>query len=309
MALVGAQRIRDQVAQYEPVDIATFLYVTVASIAALLAIRSDYVPGEGWLLLANGLLLVLIALAPRARRLGPVGRTLGDWYPILLLPALYAEVGVLTLNAGFQNDWTVQRLETWVFGSEVSYRWIREMPNLGLSWILHACYLLYVVILYGAPFGLWVTGRRDQARLTILALAVTFFLCYMVFLFFPVAGPRYAFDLPSNTAAHVWPARAAQWMLDMGDSWGAAFPSSHVAGAVVATGMAVRYWRPLGLALLPVTAGLVLGVVYGQFHYGVDALGGLVVAGLMLAVMEWWRERWAPQPVVSSVVSVLEVSH
>ena len=129
----------------------------------------------------------------------------------------------------------------------------------------------------------------------------------MVFLFSPVAGPRYAFGLPSNAAAHVWPARAAQWMLDMGDSWGAAFPSSHVAGAVVATGMAIRYWRPLGLALLPVTTGLVLGVVYGQFHYGVDALSGLVLAGLILAAMEWVRERWAAQP-AASVVGVLEVS-
>ena len=308
MAFVETGRLRGQLAPYEPVDLATIVYVVAATIAVLLSLRSDGVPGEWWLLLANALLLVLVALAPRARSRGPVGRTLGDWYPMLLLPALYAEVGVLTLNAGFQNDWTVQRLETWVFGSEVSYRWIREMPNLRLSWILHACYLMYVVILYGSPFGLWVSGRRDQARRTILALAVTFFLCYMVFLFFPVAGPRYAFDLPSNAAAHVWPARAAQWVLDMGDSWGAAFPSSHVAGAVVATGMAVRYWRPLGLALLPVTVGLVLGVVYGQFHYGVDALSGLVVAGLILAVMEWWRERWAPQPSVSSVAGVLEVS-
>jgi len=297
----------DFVKRYEPVDFVTGFYAAVATIAVLLSLRSETVAGEGWLLLANALLFTLIWLAPRARRLGPVARTLADWYPVLLLPALYAEVGVLTLNAGFQNDWNVQRLETWVFGSEVSYRWIREMPNVGLSWILHACYLLYVVILYGAPFGLWVSGRRDQARQTILALAVTFFLCYIVFLFFPVAGPRYAFDLPSNAAAHVWPARAAQWMLDMGDSWGAAFPSSHVAGAVVATGMAIRYWRPLGLALLPVTTGLVLGVVYGQFHYGVDALSGLVLAGLILAAMEWVRERWAAQP-AASVVGVLEVS-
>ena len=71
--------------------------------------------------------------------------------------------------------------------------------------------------------------------------------------------------------------------------------------------MAIRYWRPLGLALLPVTGGLVVGVVYGQFHYGVDALSGLVLAGLILAAMEWVRERWAAQP-AASVVGVLEVS-
>src|SRR2546430_8015603 len=34
--------------------------------------------------------------------------------------------------------------------------------------------------------------------------------------------------------------------LDRGDSWGAAFPSSHVAAAVVAAICALRYWRALG---------------------------------------------------------------
>ncbi len=50
--------------------------------------------------------------------------------------------------------------------------------------------------------------------------------------------------------------------------------------------MALRYWRPVGLVLLPFTAGLILAVVYGQFHYAVDALSGLIVAALMLGVMQ-----------------------
>src|SRR2546426_6269188 len=45
------------------------------------------------------------------------------------------------------------------------------------------------------------------------------------------------------------------WLLDLGDSWGAAFPSSHVAAAVVAALCALRYWRPLGLLLTPLTVG------------------------------------------------------
>ncbi len=112
---------------------------------------------------------------------------------------------------------------------------------------------------------------------------ITFYLCYVVFLFFPVAGPRYAFDLAHNAATDVWPARATQWLLDRGDSWGAAFPSSHVAAAVVAAVCALRYWRRLGLVLTPFTIGLVLSVVYGQFHYAVDAVAGLIVAGAVLA--------------------------
>src|SRR5207237_54408 len=65
-------------------------------------------------------------------------------------------------------------------------------------------------------------------------------------------------------------------------SLGAAFPSSHVAAAVVAAVCALRYWRRLGLVLTPFTLGLVLSVVYGQFHYAVDAVAGLIVAGAVL---------------------------
>ena len=50
--------------------------------------------------------------------------------------------------------------------------------------------------------------------------------------------------------------------------------------------MALRYWRPAGLALLPFTAGLILAVVYGQFHYAADALAGLMVAAVMIGLMQ-----------------------
>ena len=267
--------------KFKAIDWATLVYICAATIAVI-AYAGDDLEGWEWLLLANALIVLLVLLAPRARLGGPVGRFLAEWYPMLLLGGLYAEVGVLNVDVGFHHDLWVQRLEAWMFGSQVSYRWIREMPNVTLSWLLHACYIAYYPILCASPLGLWLVGRRDAAQHTILAVMVTFYLCYVFFLFFPVAGPRYAFDLAHNAATEVAPARLAQWLLDRGDAWGAAFPSSHVAGAVVATLCALWYWRPLGLFLLPFTLGLVFAVVYGQFHYAVDAVAGLGVAVVVL---------------------------
>jgi hypothetical protein len=50
-------------------------------------------------------------------------------------------------------------------------------------------------------------------------------------------------------------------------------------------------------------------VVYGQFHYGVDALSGLLLAGIMLALMQRGRVVEVPARAKDdSVVGVLDVS-
>ena len=179
--------------RFTALDLITLLYVAVATAAVLAFARKDETEW-GWLLVAHGLIVMLVLLAPRAREAGPIGHFLGDWYGMLLLLGLYAEVGMVNVDLGYQHDPTIQRLELWVFGSQVSYRWIREMPSAAFSWVMHSCYLAYYAILSASPLGLWLHGRRDAARRTIFAVMVTFYLCYVVFLFYPVAGPRYAFD-------------------------------------------------------------------------------------------------------------------
>ena len=165
---------RSVVQRFAAVDIFTLVYIAVATGAVLAFSGHDH---AGWnlLLTAHALILVLVLIAPAARKAGPVGRFLGDWYPMLLLGGLYAEVGVLNVDLAYQHDLAIQRLELWAFGSQLSYRWIREMPNPLLSWFLHGCYLAYYAILYASPLGLWLSGRRAAARHTIFAVMITFF--------------------------------------------------------------------------------------------------------------------------------------
>ena len=125
-------------------------------------------------------------------------------------------------------DGIVQRWEIAVFGRQVAYDWIRAMPSPTLSWALHLSYLSYYFLVIAAPAGLWWLGRRRAARQAIFAISLTFFTCYLAFLIFPVAGPLYAWPLPDNPATRVWPAQVVRFLLDRGDAWGSAFPSSHV---------------------------------------------------------------------------------
>jgi membrane-associated phospholipid phosphatase len=118
-------------------------------------------------------------------------------------------------------------------------------------------------------------------------MMVAFVLCYVVFVLFPVAGPNYAFEHPTGAVREVWSARLVYGVLAGGSSFGAAFPSSHVAAAGVAI---LALWReaPRAAAALVVPAVLlVIGTVYCQMHYGVDVLGGLLVIPAALGIA--WR--------------------
>jgi membrane-associated phospholipid phosphatase len=154
-------------------------------------------------------------------------------------------------------------------------------PSPSLSWVLHLAYLSYYALVLGSPLGLWLSGRRDGARRAIVAIMATFYVCYTIFLLFPVAGPRYTFPLAMNEATVTAPARFAQRLLNAGASWGTAFPSSHVAVAIEAALAALASWRAFGAILMVVAVLLTMGTVYGQFHYGVDALAGVALAGVM----------------------------
>ena len=274
---------RDGPPRLAAIDCWTIGYAIVAALALAWRWRTEPT-GRELLAIAHLLLIVLPLLAPRARQAGRFAAFLGDWYPIILLLALYTEIGLLNIAGGLVHDPVVQRWELALFGSQPSRDWIRAQSGWWLSWPLHLAYLSYYPIVVGAPLVLWATGRRAAARRTILLTMIAYYLCYVVFLFFPVAGPRYAFALAANEAARSGIAVFTQDLLNFADSWGAAFPSSHVAAALVASVSAGWGWRALGWVLVPIAVLLAFGTVYGQYHYAVDALAGAGLGALILAV-------------------------
>ena len=265
-----------------PIDRATLAYLAVA-FAFTLAHGPRQAPAA--VLLPAGLAAAAVVagvLAPRARREGPVGRFLAEFYPLLLTVGLYTHVGLVNQARGVSHDALVQGWEQALFGGQPSLDWIRAFPSRAWSTLMHAAYLSYYAVLVAAPLGLWLAGRRAAARATLLLTMVSFYLCYTVFLAFPVAGPRYLHPPAHNAATSVPVATFTHRLLEGGSAWGTAFPSSHVAAALVAACCAWRGLRPLGMALVPLSLLLSLATVYGQLHYAIDALAGAALAAGVL---------------------------
>jgi hypothetical protein len=260
------------------IDWLLLAYLGVVSVVA--ALRANTQPECWWLLLAHALFLVFLFFLTRPGH-GVVGRTFRELYPLFLLPALYSELDILNAASIPIHDRLVQHWELLVFGMQVSREWWQHAPSQFWSAVLHTAYLSYYVII-SAP-ALYYAWQGDLAavRRFVLVVMTTFVLCYLVFILFPVAGPYYMFPRPASWFTDNLPAQLVYQALAKGSSYGAAFPSSHVAAAVAATLTAGRVSRRLGLLLSIPTALLTVGVVYCQMHYGVDALAGLAVGALI----------------------------
>jgi membrane-associated phospholipid phosphatase len=275
-------------AQLRPVDLLLLGYLTVVSVVA--AVRAPSQPGCWWLLVAHALFVLLLFLLTRPG-LGPVGRTIREIYPLLLLPGLYSELDILNSSSVPVHDQVVQHWELLLFGAQISREWWQAAPSRFWSTLFHGAYLSYYLIV-SAP-ALFFAWRGDLAavRRFVLIVMATFVFCYLFFIFFPVAGPYYEFPRPPSWFRDNLPARLAYEALATGSSYGAAFPSSHVAAALAATLAAMRASRRLGVILFVPTTLLTVGVVYCQMHYGVDALAGLGVGGLVTWVVSEKRKR------------------
>jgi membrane-associated phospholipid phosphatase len=256
-------------------------------------------------LLANGLnrvpwgvagfhLLAMAGLVWAVRRRGP--QLFADWMPLALTAYFYAELpsliaGVAGVHGPVYHDPTIQGWEAALFGAQPSHQLAGALPWLWLSEPVHAGYLAYYLLIFGPPLVLYLRRRQDAFAGTVLAILATFISCYIVFILFPVEGPRYAWTSPPGIPDGPV-RRLTLWLLEGGSSRGTAFPSSHAAVAVAASLSALRYQRRLGVGVTLTTVLLVVGAVYGGFHYGIDMVVGVGV-GLVVSLLalRWFHGR------------------
>lgn len=283
--------------EFSALDLLTATY-TLCSATVLLVrstvvdhrVTARYLP---WLLLAHLLLIVLVILARKARKdAAPHLSVLAEWYPLVVLMAVYGSIGLLNgplQHLGASLDPVVIGWEAKLKGPQILDRWAGHPGPGYINWFLSVSYLGFFPMVIAAPVVLWIQGKKDHARRAIFGISLTFFTCYLIFLLFPVAGPSYVLGWPDTQAGSDLPVRLVRSLNERGDSWGSAFPSSHVAASATALGLGMLGCRKLGTVLLPIALGILCAVIYFRVHYVLDAVAGLAIAAASIVlVAKFW---------------------
>ena len=84
------------------------------------------------------------------------------------------------------------RLEAGIFGLQPSLAFMERLPYLPVSELFYASYFSYYVMIAGVGLALFCRNR-EQFFHYVSVVSFVFYVCYLIYIFTPVMGPRIFF--------------------------------------------------------------------------------------------------------------------
>jgi membrane-associated phospholipid phosphatase len=219
------------------------------------------------------------------------------WYPLALYIFLFEELQGLVhaIFPGWFDRWLI--LFDYNFAGVHPAAWMARLATPALNDFMQFSYMTYFLYLVILPAILYAQNQRTAFWTVMVATAIAHYSVYVVAVLFPVESPYFAL-----ASLHLAPLTGGgftatiEFIEKFGRVHGAAFPSAHVAGSLVALLAARRYKPWLFWLCLPFFSSMCVATVYGRYHYVADVLAGMAVGAIGWAAGQWVMEREAATP-------------
>jgi len=301
---------------YRFIDFATQGYLFGVALLIVL-FHGQALPHWAWLVAGHGLCLGAIHWLIGRHGRGEAGRVLEflrHFYPVLLYTGFYRETGVL--NRMLCPDYLDPVLiggEQKLFGLQPSVVFMETFPYLAVSELLYMAYASYYFMIAGVGLTLFFRNRAQFFHY-VSVISFVFYVCYTIYIFVPVIGPRVFFGraegytLPaavqSLAVSTTYPdaVRSGPFynlmalIYEIFEAPGAAMPSSHVAIAWCTVYFSFRYLRRIRHLHLTMAVLLCISTVYCRYHYTVDVIAGALTAAVLLPLGNWLYWRFEKRP-------------
>ncbi|HXK61656.1 MAG TPA: phosphatase PAP2 family protein [Acidobacteriota bacterium] len=218
------------------------------------------------------------------------------WSPIAFFWWAYLWAGS-TLHVYYPRDFSFDsrliHLEERLF--KQPSLWLASSQRPWLTDLLHFLYNTYYA--YTPLIGLYlhVNGRIPEFQSATFAVIFGYALCYAFFPFMPVFGPRWGLVqaglLPQSKSRLTggWMTRVTNAIMWGGPAHkGCAMPSAHSSTGMVFLIWSWRLWGVEGgIPATLVVAGMMVGAVYGRYHYVIDMVVGGILGTLCVLAADW----------------------
>ena len=200
-------------------------------------------------------------------------------YPLVLYGYFFESVSHLNLLIFHDYiDGFFQKIDFSIFGYQPTLYWGTHFDTFFLQELFHFSYFSYYLMFFILAITLFVKRKYEYLGEFIFTLSFVFYICFLTYVILPVIGGRFypeAMELAKTLRYGIFTKIMAEIYIHS-PHLGGAFPSSHVAIALVLMLSALKYEKKLGFVFIPITLLLSIATVYCHYHYFTDVLGGIL---------------------------------
>jgi len=205
-------------------------------------------------------------------------RFIADLHPYIFFAYFFESTS--SMNLVFFHDYIdpfFLKIDNFIFGYQPTIEWGRRLDNYFWQEWFHFAYFAYYPMIVGMGIWLYLKRKEDYYRFTFLVFFL-FYLCYVTYVFLPVIGGRFYDVNMSVTQEYRYGifTRIMAFIYRNTHHRGAAFPSSHVAVALIVSLYAYKVKKVLGSIMLFITFSLAIATVYCHYHYFIDTIFGIL---------------------------------
>jgi membrane-associated phospholipid phosphatase len=265
-----------------------FEWVTAAYLAwlnaVLLVFHRNVAHAAMYTVVHVWLCLGIICLAwAAAHSKNPVLRFARSWYPLPLYIGFFEELRGLVhmIFPGWFDRWLIEF--DYGFAGVDPCVWLARFSSPAMNEFMQFAYMTYFLYLLILPAILYAHKDRLAYWTVMVSTAVAHYSVYVIAVLFPIESPYYSLAPLEAKSPGGYFTASIDFIERLARVHGAAFPSAHVAGSMVALLAAYRYRRWLFWVCLPFFVSMCVATVYGRYHYVADVLAGIAVGTIGFA--------------------------
>ncbi len=243
---------------------------------------------------ANLIIIISIILIVKLYRLYSYRfiRFIRMTYPFFLTAFYYKQAGSM-IHLIYEKwfDPQIIAFENTVFGIELTL-WTETFSNSLLTEIFLLGYFYYFPLIIFTPIFSYIIASSKQYFRIVFSYVLTFSISLPLYFLIPVEGPRwhqlshYKGPLPSGFFVDT-----VYKLIHCCAAHGGAMPSTHAAISTVYTWSLFSLNRKIGKVSLPFYIALIIGTVWGRFHYLTDTIVGLAFGIFAIWISKRISER------------------
>jgi membrane-associated phospholipid phosphatase len=283
-----------------PEDWGVFLFVAILVVIALFQrrhIHVNEVVGRHYIYF---LFYLLVFLSLSRVGIPKLIKTIRHWIPIIICTFVFGNLGdtIHRLNP-HDKDSLLDKIDTWMFLGVNPALWLDQHAM--FPWLMDLMQSMYTTYYLFGPLTaaiLFLRRRWRGIRTFMLAWVLASYVGFLGYVAVPALGPRYY--LVHEYQHHIDRGTEVPFTQELRrviDRWESnkrdVFPSLHTALTLIPLLVAWRYERKLFWLLMPFATGILLSTVYCRYHYVIDVIAGIALAGGALwaapRINRWWE--------------------